>query len=336
MTYSDKPRSVMFQQLLILCFLYICTSFSEASAQKVYKPFPNGPTSITSKQRVQILVDRDIVDSKSFIVVKIVVPSDSAIDAFLLPSPPRMVIDFVGTKISKNETFKAPPNDVIEQIRLGAHAKKTRVVIDLLTKQAPQYEWKAGKRQAIIRFLEGSVALPPVSPTAAPTLNPSLKPTKEHAPAKEKLAVLPKANLTKPHGQVVVKNNNIATLGDLEPKRKPFSPPTAIPTSFHIKQFAFERLGDKSQQLRFSLDKPGAKAQISKVDEETYKVEIPDCGIANSELEYPQFPPHDFTGFVLTMAENVDDKVEITIAIEEGTKLATAIQGTEIIIKKDL
>lgn len=335
MKYSSKLQAVVFHYLLVVFLLvYACTSLSQAFAQKAYKPFPNGPTSITSKQRVQILVDRDIVDSKSFIVVKIVVPNDSAIDAFLLPSPPRMVIDFVGTKISKNEAFKAPPNDVIDQIRLGAHAKKTRVVIDLLTKQAPQYEWKAGKRQAIIRFLEGSVQVS-APPTAVPTAAPVIQPTKAPEPVKEKVATLPKATLTKPKGNVVVKNDHVATLGDLEPKKKPFSPPTAIPTNFHIKQFAFERLGDKSQQLRFSLDKPGAKAQISKVDEETYKVEILDCGITNSELEYPQFPPHDFTGFVLTMAETVDNKVEITIAIEEGTKLVTAIQGTEIIIKKN-
>ena len=334
MTYSYKPRAVVFQNLVILLFVYAGILLSQASAQKAYKPFPNGPTSITSKQRVQILVDRDIVDSKSYIVVKIVVPNDSAIDAFLLPSPPRMVIDFVGTKISKNEAFKAPPNDVIEQIRLGAHAKKTRVVIDLLTKEAPQYEWKAGKRQAIIRFLEGSVQVS-APPTVVPTAAPIIQPTKAPEPVKETVATLPKATLTKPKGGAVVKSDHVATLGDLEPKKKPFSPPTAIPTSFHIKQFAFERIEDKSQQLRFSIDKPGAKAQISKVDEETYKVEIPDCGITNSELAYPQFPPHYFTGFVLTMAETVDNKVEITIAIEEGTKLVTAIQGTEIIIKKD-
>jgi hypothetical protein len=35
------------------------------------------------------------------------------------------------------------------------------------------------------------------------------------------------------------------------------------------------------------------------------------------------------------MAENVGKKTEITIAIEEGTKLMTAVQGTELIIKKN-
>ena len=343
MTYrTTMPIS---RTLVTLAFAVLLLTVSNAFAERSYKPFPGGPKTIHSKQRIQILMDRDIVDLKSFIVIKIVVPNDSSIDAFLLPSPPRMVIDFVGTKVKKNLVFDAPANDVVKQIRIGAHSKKTRIVLDLASKTAPEYEWKAGKRQAIIRIFEGAVTPPtpkvlptPIPPTATPVIKPSKKPSVPPTPKVDK-SVKPKKTAALLPKETTSTTKSVpargASLGDLEPKGTRFSPPTPVPTSFKIKNYAFERLADKSQQLRFSLNKPGVKAQISKVDEETYLVQIPDCGVEKGELEYPQFPPHDFTGFVLIMAENVGKKTEITIAIEEGTKLMTAVQGTELIIKKN-
>jgi hypothetical protein len=343
MMYHRNKPTFWLPGVIVLAFFLGITSISDSFAQKAYKPFPGGPKTINSKQRVQILMDRDIVDSKSFIVVKVVVPNDSKIDAFLLPSPPRMVVDFVGTKIKKNSVFQAPQNDVLQQIRLGAHNQKTRIVLDLKTQNAPEYEWKAGKRQAIIRLFEGSVAatetkptptaIPPTATPIPPTPTPVVHPTKAPPVLPTVQPAAPKAKETK----AVTKNAPTtmgASLGDLEPSEAQFTPPTPVPTNFQIKKYSFERLADKTQQLRFSLNKPGVKAQISKVDEETYMVQIPDCGVEKGELEYPQFPPHDFTGFVLIMAENVGNQTEITIAIEEGTKLTTAVQGTELIIKK--
>ena len=101
-----------------------------------------------------------------------------------------------------------------------------------------------------------------------------------------------------------------------------------------IKGYKFEYLPDKSPVLKILLNKPRAQAQISKVDEETYKIEIKDCGIDNEDLELPQFPPHDFVGFVMVVAETVGKNTEISVSIEEDIVLGTAVQENEIWVKK--
>ena len=119
-------------------------------------------------------------------------------------------------------------------------------------------------------------------------------------------------------------------LGDLENG----PPPTKVPTTFSIIGYKFEYTSDKTPVLKILLNKPQAQAQISKVDEETYKIEIKDCGIDNEDLELPQFPPHDFVGFVMVLAETIGKNTEVSISIEEGISLGTAVNGNEIWVKK--
>ena len=361
-------------------------------AQGKKAPFADGPKTITSKERVSVLIDREIADGKKFIVLKISVPTDSQVKAFLLPDPPRVVVDFEGASVKKSEIFAAPENEVIKQIRLGAHPQKIRFVLDMHRSTPPEYEWKAGKRQAIIKFFEGPAdaaapatlpaavpatatpagappvaalptqapaattaptppaatpsqvpsAVPTTPPTATTTATPSATPQTTLSDIEPKAAADSKAaaaagaaaaaaaGIAAQGGAPGQANQAPADLGDLESGK----PGEKVPTAFTIKGYKFEYLPDKSPVLKILLNKPRAQAQISKVDEETYKIEIKDCGIDNEDLELPQFPPHDFVGFVMVVAETVGKNTEISVSIEEDIVLGTAVQENEIWVKK--
>jgi hypothetical protein len=358
---------------------FLCCALSQSYAQGKPSPFDKGPKTIASQERVTVLIDREVAQGKSSIILKISVPNDSKVNAFLLPDPPRLVVDFEGSSIKKSESFNAPENGVIKQVRLGAHPDKLRVVVDLIKSTPPEYEWKAGKRQAIISFVEGTVeaapqpqvaapqptpapalpteapaqptavpaqptiapttvtTTPPAQPSSTPTSTPSVPPTAQqpatsgNAPNAAAAGAGAAAGAALPSGKDVDEDQE--DLGDLE-ERRAGPAPTKVPTTFSIKGYRFEYMPDKSPILKILLNKPGAQAQISKVDSETYKIDLKDCGTDNEDLELPQFPPHDFVGFVMVVAEPVGSNVEISVSVEEDIVLGTSVHGNEIWVKK--
>ncbi len=401
----------------VVCAVFSAISLGGVSNVVAEQPsaLSGGPKTIASKDRVSVLIDREIEDTKSFIILKLAVPTDSKVNAFLLSDPPRLVVDFEGASIKKSENFAAPSNGVVKQVRLGAHANKLRVVIDLIKATPPEYEWKAGKRQAIIKILEEekkeapavspvaappatsaapattspqpatpvaiqpTAKLPPAEPTRAPaaatptiaatvTPKPAL-PTATAAPVvtntpsttassaaspqpeQRKLADLEQPGATVPGGSVPAAAKSPAKpalpdyqsegatqpqppqerLGDLESSK---APPAKGSTTFSIKGYKFEYLPDKTPVLKIALNKPRAQAQISKVDSETYKIEVKDCALENEDLELPQFPPHDFVGFVMVVSESVGKNVEISVSTENDMVLTTSIHDSEIWVKK--
>lgn len=402
--------------LRVVCAAVSALSLSAASELMAEGPsaFSGGPKTIASKDRVSVLIDREIEDTKSFIILKIAVPTDSKVNAFLLSDPPRLVVDFEGASIKKSENFSAPTNGVVKQVRLGAHANKLRVVVDLIKSTPPEYEWKAGKRQAIIKILEEekkgtSVSSPaPAAQAASPTTPPAAQPTVRQVPAEPTKAQAPatptvvatstiKAVAPTATAAPSLTNTPAATpttlaaaqppqqkLADLEPpaaqannggapaaapqgavaaQKAPAKP--ALPdyqsegatqpessqerlgdleaskgqaakgaTTFSIKGYKFEYLPDKIPVLKIALNKPRAQAQISKVDSETYKIEVKDCSLENEDLELPQFPPHDFVGFVMVVSEPVGKNVEISVSTENEMVLTTSIHDSEIWVKK--
>ena len=135
-----------------------------------------GATTLSSKEKVSVVLDREKAADGTYIVLKIVTPQDVKIEAFMLPDPPRIVLDLNGASIKHSEALAAPTNGVVQQVRLGSHPQKLRVVVDLKKAEAPKYDWKAGKRQVILRMLEEA------APAAQP---PAVEPIaqKQAAPA---------------------------------------------------------------------------------------------------------------------------------------------------------
>lgn len=133
-------------------------------------------STITSKEKVTFIIDRDQSGPQSFVLVKIMVPADAKASTLMLADPPRLVVDFTGLALKKSENLQPPKNGAVKQIRLGAHPDKLRVVLDLIGDTPPQYEFKAGARQAILRIVEGSGAQP-AAPVAAPQQSPTTVPS---------------------------------------------------------------------------------------------------------------------------------------------------------------
>jgi hypothetical protein len=374
MFYSCRSCKRGFHQALLLLTAVLatmCVLQCAARAEQGAGTFDKGPKTIASKERVSVLIDREARDGKSFIVLKITVPNDSKINAFAIENPARLVLDFEGTTIKKSENFAAPDNKIVKQIRLGAHTGKLRVVIDTIGTKVPEYEWKAGKRQAIVTFVEGAapsqppaaaptsapaqptpiptIATPtsaPVAPTVAATAtpipeeSPAQQPTLAELDGKEgaagQPAQAPAATAALPPADADVLEEDAddeSDLGDLEAARTG-PPPTRVPTNFIIKGYKFEYGVNKAPVLKIVLNKPNAKAQISKVDSETYKIELKDCGVENDDLELPQFPPHDFVGFVMVVAESVGKNVEVSVSVEEETTLTTSVRDNEVWVTK--
>jgi len=394
-TINSLRNSIAVAGAVLLPMTVVDDLYAESSSA-----LSEGPKTIASKDRVSVLIDREIEDTKSFIILKISVPTDSKVNAFLLPEPPRLVVDFEGASIKKSENFAAPTNGVVKQVRLGAHSDKLRVVVDLLKTTPPEYDWKAGKRQAIIKILEEERKAAPVAPIASPAApttiqEPIVEPTKASPPAtatiaatntakvaaptattqpsftptaaatpttpaatpvQQKLADLEKPAVAGTGGAAVAPVGPAAQgapakpalpdyqsegatqpeaprerLGDLEASKGQGAKAAA---AFTIKSYKFEYLPDKTPVLKIALNKPHAQAQISKVDAETYKIEVKDCALENEDLELPQFPPHDFVGFVMVVSEPVGKNIEISVSIENEMVLATSIHDNEIWVKK--
>ena len=145
----------------------------------------SGPTTLGSKDRVSVILDREKGDDGTYVVLKVVVPQDVKIDAFMLPSPPRIVLDLDGASIKRSESYAVPANGVVKQVRLGAYPSKLRVVVDLTKAEAPKYDWKAGKRQVILRMLEDAATpQPPLQQVAKAS-----EPPKDAAPTEKAAAV---------------------------------------------------------------------------------------------------------------------------------------------------
>lgn len=355
-----SPRQIACAAALVLA-LVLSASTQSYAEQKLASA-----VTLSSKERVSVVLDRQTVEDGTYVVLKIVVPQDVKIDAFMLPSPPRIVLDLTGASVKHSETFNAPENEVVKAIRLGSHPGKLRVVVDLLKAEAPKYDWKAGKRQVILRMLEKAapVAAPPADapqaaqPSAQPEAQPSEAPAEkvvEQATIQPKLPAADDEAAPVSLGQTEPQPHDAASQ-PIAPAEEPQVSPTSAPLTeqpgslgataaaapqassppavqgdIKIVGYRFE-YGDpgKTPILKVTLNSNGASAQISKVDSTTYKIVVPNSSLANEDLVLPQFPPADFVGFIMVMSDQLSGSVEITVSVEEGVALNTMVKGDEI------
>jgi|694.fasta_scaffold07407_5 hypothetical protein len=182
----------------------------------------SGAVTLSSKDRVSVVLDRETADDGSYVVLKIVTPQEVKIEAFMLPSPPRIVLDLTGATVKRSETFNAPANDVVKAVRLGSHPGKLRVVVDLVKAEAPKYDWKAGKRQVILRMLEK--AAPAGAPeTAQLTAQPAAQlPQASAEKVAEPAAEQPKLPESAGEAEAI-------SLGDTEQQAREEAPQAALP-----------------------------------------------------------------------------------------------------------
>jgi hypothetical protein len=115
-------------------------------------------------------------------------------------------------------------------------------------------------------------------------------------------------------------------------RANPIPPPPVVDFSVQSAEYSYLE-PDHKEAFRISLSKPGAQAQMSKVDPTTYKIVIPKCGLANLGLALPQYPPADYKGILAVTPKIEGDTVEITAQVEQGVALTTLIRDREVWIK---
>jgi hypothetical protein len=168
-----------------------------------------GASTLSSKQKVNIIIDRERTPQQTILLLKIIVPQDAKVEAFALENPGRIVVDFHGVSLKSSENLVPPKNSVIKMIRLGAHADKLRIVLDLSTETPPHYEWRGGTRQATLRIVESGSAPAPAAPPAAANVEPTKAPL-----------VQPPVKATTPPTNAPI----------AQPSKTPTPPPTFTPT----------------------------------------------------------------------------------------------------------
>jgi hypothetical protein len=243
----------------------------------------SGASTIASKQKVSVIIDRERTPERTVLLLKILVPQDAKVESFALENPARIVVDFHGVSIKTTENLVPPKNSVIKMIRLGAHADKLRIVMDLSTPTTPQYEWRGGTRQATLRILESGTPSAPTAATAAPAA-PAAPATPQAEPPKAPAAptaiktpaappTAPAAQPTKPPPPTVTPTSTPTVTPTLTPTKAvtiPSAPaPTSAPTNAPATQPAVEqrntttapKLPDMTdKELEEELDREVAKA----------------------------------------------------------------------------
>lgn len=221
-------------------------------------------STLSSKQKVSIIIDRERTPEQTILLLKIMVPQDAKVESFALQNPSRIVVDFHGVVIKTSENLVPPKNSAIKMIRLGAHADKLRIVIDLATTTAPQYEWRGGPRQATLRIVESGTAPVPAAPPVAPPVEPTKAPVvatpvvEASPPTSAPTAVPSKAPTLKP---TLTPTPTPTPLPTKAPTLAPTVIPTTPPTAEQRATTTAPKLPDMTdKELEDALDKEVAKA----------------------------------------------------------------------------
>ena len=239
-----------------------------------------GASTLSSKQKVNVIIDRERTPEATLLLLKIMVPQDAKVESFTLENPARIVIDFHGVSIKTSENLVPPKNAVIKMIRLGAHADKLRIVMDLLTPTVPHYEWRGGPRHATLRIVESGAApaAAPIAPAApvttaipTPPAAPQLEPTKAQAaptavkattapttaPAQPTKPPAPTATVTPTQTPTIVPTKAATVAPTIAPTKAPVTQPSVEPRT----TTTAPKLPDMTdKELEEALDKEVAKA----------------------------------------------------------------------------
>lgn len=73
--------------------------------------------------------------------------------------------------------------------------------------------------------------------------------------------------------------------------------------------------------------------KLTRRDQKTFDLEIPNCTVASESLALPYFPPHDFVGFTFVKVERSGNGVKVALGVDRGVRIASVVNENEIWIK---
>lgn len=278
------------------------------------------------------------------VLLSIETPGAADAQIFWFDKPDRLVIDlpFQDGAPDWYRRIILDNGGAASGIRIGSHATKVRVVVDLsksaeglyqVNKTNSEIKVLIDSKDSLADFIEeaqpidsnipgrspqGVVATPvaTATPTPTPTLTPSPVPTLE--PTASPTAT-PTVALEQPTVEPTMEALELNPM-DIEQPDKAFTKLTAL-------GFESGLQGERSLKLKFTR---AVGYQLVRKSEDLYVLIVENANLVTPELALPHFPPQDYEGFVSVRAQVRGSQVRVFIYIEEGTHLLSVPYGSEI------
>jgi hypothetical protein len=87
----------------------------------------------------------------------------------------------------------------------------------------------------------------------------------------------------------------------------------------------------KSNQIKLTLKKV-PEFNMAKISNRTYRIKIPQAGLAQGLEALPYFPPHDIAKLVYLQPEEKSDNLYIEIGVERGARLRAIADNNRLVV----
>ena len=343
--------------LLLLCSLIL--GFSEALVSA------EGPSLASVEESGLRVVLNQLSPAKFELVLK---PAksiqktnpDFTVNVFAVENPLRIVAD-IPKFVSKSPKAAAVSSTFITSLRLGVHADKTRIVLDLGAGSVPQYGVRPDKERGalVVDISFAEEAAPPQKVEPAATAAPADENIDEDfnqweaAKAKKEREVEKAAEKGKSESEpATLKQSAAGELPKEQIEPQPQQTAGIDDEAAQKLQAQQKEAAEQTAQMR-EPDQPqprtttglvkGIYYQAAKINElgsvmidaegvtryslkqpeaNKYELTIFDCSLAGAYLTLPQFPPDTFAGFQLIVAAPQGNSVLLKIYTEEDIKLS--------------
>lgn len=336
---------------LLLLTLFISTHWCRlVAAEEIFKVREGNLDLALSRQEAQYVLELKTSSTTA---------APGKAESNVVESPKRLVVDLYGISVPKNFTYLVKDDAAVSQIRLGTHADKLRIVVDLSVQTAQVTNEELSKSGYRLSFTVAGGVLasshatsPAAAPTSAPSpalgapkliaVNTKAVPTPTSMPSPS-----PAASATPTLAIPTLIASAPPATEVLPSATPPAPPPTVVPSytakpvsssalltdgAYVLKQIGFDHVGlNKAPVIRFSLSKPSGYNLI-KTDERRYELVFPSSKLESQALALPQFPPHDFIGFTLVQAREEGGAVHVSIGVENGIRISPVTKGNLVLV----
>jgi len=255
----------------------------------------------------------------------------------LLKDPPRFLIEIeaIRQKAIKEKKTTVPKNSCIQKIRQRSSTTTAILVLDLVPMSGDGICSISQSEKDGAAVVDFSLIN---SPTQTPTLVPTLSSTPvitEEPTASPVASPSPTATFT-PSMTATIEEEQV------QPTAIPQDAMTTAPTLVPLPERTQITQQRTLQSIDFVHDAQSNQVvlrltdrfpfRMSKEGTRKYKLIINGIHIGHDGLRLPQFPPNEVAGFTLVQAQEVGEKVEIQIAVDDGMKASAVNIDSSIVI----
>lgn len=250
-----------------------------------------------------------------------------------LKDPYRLVLDLPEFASKSSRTVNVS-SAFISSLRMGAHADKTRFVIDMKADYFPEYQIIRDKKTNALTL---EFVFAETSPMFQKTKEEMRKKEEKKIPKGETTSTTlatptPKTTSTITTSTTTTTSSTITSITSTT-----INPATVTTTVAAVElQSIYFQITENTNLPAVAFEIPGLKSYaLNKLTEELYELVLDNTYLKGKHLELPQFPPDSFIGFaVINAAEDqVNNKVVIKIYVDEGTKLFPYYMNDQLWVK---